>query len=111
MDHFFDPWVVFLKMAKCKTTSYRLSSNGQVDRKNCEILNQTRCYLGTEQRHWDNKLSIIGMELRAIVNCTNGLPPTTMMLGREVTLPSELTTGISLKNEDPLDTFHSVQFR
>ena len=40
------------------------------------------------------------MALRAIVNQTTGFTPNMMMLGREITLPSELITGMSLVNED-----------
>ena len=89
-----------LEMAKCRTTPYRPSSNGQVERKNREILNKIHCYLGTKQTHWDNEVSIIGMALRAIVNRTTGFTPNMMMLRREVTLPSELIKGMSLVNED-----------
>ena len=87
-------------MAKCRTTPYRPSSNGQVEWKNREILNKIRCYLETKQTHWDNEVSIIGMALRAIVNRTTGFTPNMMMLRREVTLPSELIKGMSLVNED-----------
>ena len=76
-------------MAKCRTTPYRPSSNGQVEQKNREILIKIRCYLGIMQTHWDNELSIIGMALRAIVNRTTGFTPNMMMLRREVTLHSE----------------------
>ena len=40
------------------------------------------------------------MALIAIVNRSNGFTPNMMMLGREVTLPSKLITGMSLVNED-----------
>lgn len=98
-----------LEMAKCRTTPYRPSSNGQVERKNREILNKIRCYLGTQQKHWDNELCIIGMALRATVNRTTGFTPNMMMLGREVTLPSELTTGISLINQSQLEPAEHVK--
>ena len=44
-----------LEMVKCRTTLYRPSSNGQVERKNQEILNKISCYLGTKQTHRDNE--------------------------------------------------------
>ena len=107
-----------LEMAKCRTTPYRPSSNGQVERKNREIINKIRCYIETKQAHWDNELSIIGMALRAVVNHTTGFTPKMMMLGREVILPSELITGMSLVNEEAREpakhinklreTFHAV---
>ena len=82
-----------LEMAKVRTTPYRPSSNGQVERMNREILFKIRAYLDHRQRDWDLHLPFIGMALRSTVNESTGLTPNMMMLGREIDLPIDLLAG------------------
>lgn len=82
-----------LEMAKLRTTPYRPSSNGQVERMNREILFKIRAYLDNRQRDWDVYLPIIGMALRATRNESTGYSPNMMMLGREVDLPLDMLVG------------------
>jgi hypothetical protein len=82
-----------MEMAKLRTTPYRPSSNGQVERMNREILFQIRAYLETKQCDWDLHLPFIGMAMRARVNESTGFSPNMLMLGREVDLPIDLLAG------------------
>jgi transposase InsO family protein len=81
------------QMAKQRTTPYRPSSNGQVERVNREILFKIRAYLDDKQRDWDQYLPFIAMALRATVNESTGYSPNIMMLGRDVTVPLDLLAG------------------
>ena len=82
-----------MEMAKLRTTPYRPSSNGQVERLNREILFKIRAYLDNKQRDWDRYLPFIGMALRSCVNESTGYSPNMMMLGREVDIPLDLLAG------------------
>jgi hypothetical protein len=81
------------QMAKQRTTPYRPSSNGQVERINREILFKIRAYLEDKQRDWDRYLPFIAMALRATVNESTGYSANRMMLGRDVTVPLDLLAG------------------
>ncbi len=95
--HLFQEICKLLEMAKTRTTPYRPSANGQVERKNRDILDKIRCNL-ERQRDWDLDLPIIGMSIRAAENRSTGFTPNMMMLGREVMLPSEVVTGVGMVN-------------
>ena len=57
-----------------------------------------RLKLHQETGPWDVHLPLVGMALRAGVNCTTGFSPNLMMLGREVLSPLELVTGVGSEN-------------
>jgi len=79
-----------LQMAKSRTTPYRPSSNGQVERMNREILAKLRMYIEGKQSTWDQYLPFVGMAMRATVNRSTGFTANMMMLGREIMLPVDL---------------------
>ena len=88
-----------LEMAKLRTTPYRPSSNGQVERMNREILNKLRVHIDGHQSIWDRFLPFIGMAMRATVNRSTGFTPNMLMLGREVTLPMDLLADLPQHKE------------
>ena len=93
-----------LQMAKSRTTPYRPSANGQVERMNREILAKLRIHIEGKQHLWDQYLPYIGMAMRASVNKSTGFSPNMMMLGREIALPVDLLAGAaSADPPDPAD--------
>ena len=81
-----------LQMAKSRTTAYRPSANGHVERMNREILAKLRIHIDGKQSQWDCYLPYVGMAMRATVSKSTGFTPNMMMLGREVALPLDLMT-------------------
>ena len=73
-----------LNIVKTRTTPYRPSANGQVERMNRTILQIVRCFIKGQQDYWDLHLATIGMAIRPTVNCQTGFTPNFLMLGREV---------------------------
>jgi hypothetical protein len=52
-----------------------------------------RCFIGKNQRSWDQYLPQLAGALRSFVNRSTGYTPNVMMLGREIGLPTELMFG------------------
>ncbi|MEW8546441.1 MAG: DDE-type integrase/transposase/recombinase, partial [Candidatus Thiodiazotropha sp.] len=79
-----------MQIHKTKTTPYRPSTNGQVERFNRTLMDAVRCYVDGCQKNWDLCLAQIAGALRSSVNRSTGLTPNKMMLGREVNQPVDL---------------------
>ena len=82
-----------LHIHKSRTTPYRPSANGQVERCNRTLMAAVRCFIGKNQRSWDKYLPQLAGALRSSVNRSTGYTPNMMMLGREIGLPAELMFG------------------
>ena len=92
-----------LQVAKTRTTPYRPSSNGQVERVNRSILCFIRCFLEDHVPGWDRYLPALGMSLRATVNRSTGFTPNFLRLGQEIHLPAEVLFGTALLKDSALD--------
>lgn len=79
-----------LQIHKSRTTAYRASANGQVERYNRTLMDAVRCFVGRNQGSWDRLLPQIAGALRASVNRHTGYTPNKLMLGREVNMPADL---------------------
>ena len=79
-----------LEIHKARTTPYRPSANGQVERFNRTIVEAIRCYIDDAQDQWDRHLQQIAGALRSAVNRNTGFTPNKLMLGREVNIPAHL---------------------
>ena len=67
-----------------RTTPYRPSANGQVERMNRTILHILRCFIQGQQEDWDLHLATVDMVIRSTDNRQIGFTPNFLMLGREV---------------------------
>lgn len=79
-----------LKINKTRTTAYRPSANGQVERYNRTLMDAVRCFVGDKQETWDIFLPQIAGALRSSVCRSTGFTPNKLMLGREVYTPADL---------------------
>ena len=79
-----------LHIHKARTTPYRPSANGQVERYNRTLRAAIRCFVGKHQRDWDVWLPQLAEAIRASVNRSTGFTPNKLMLGREVTQTADL---------------------
>ena len=77
-----------LHIHKARTTPYRPSSNGQVERYNRTLMDAVRCFIDKAQNQWDLHLQHIEGALRALVNRQTGFTANKLMLGREVNTPA-----------------------
>ena len=79
-----------LQIHKARTTPYRPSANGQVERFNRTLMDAIRCYVDESQDNWDLYLQQITGAIRSSVNRSTGYTPNMLMLGREINLPADL---------------------
>ena len=97
-----------LGIHKSRTTAWRPSANGQVERHNRTIKNAIRCYVSDHQRDWDVNLPLIASAIRASVNRSTGYTPNRLMLGREVDLPADIVFPAHPKTLKDHDEFVSL---
>ena len=90
-----------LQIHKSKTTPYRPSANGQVERFNRTLMDAVRCYVGKAQNQWDKHLQHIAGALRSTVNRSTGFTPNMLMLGREVNQPADLVFPLPASARQP----------
>nr|XP_054769743.1 uncharacterized protein K02A2.6-like [Lytechinus pictus] len=97
-----------LHIHKARTTPYRPSANGQVERFNRTLMDAVRCYIGKSQTHWDHNLAQIAGAIRSTINRSTGFTPNQLMLGRETNQPAELIFPLPPSVSDrPLDEYSS----
>jgi hypothetical protein len=95
-----------LKIHKARTTPYRPSANGQVERYNRTLMDAVRCYIDKAQDRWDEHLAQIAGALRSAVNRSTGFTANKLMLGREVDTPAHLMYPPPPRAEEPdLDAY------
>ena len=88
-----------MQIHKTRTTPYRPSCNGQVERCNRTLMDAVRCFVDGHQRNWDLHLAQIAGALRSSVNRSTGFTPNKMMLGREVNQPVDLLFPVTSSPE------------
>ena len=88
-----------LKAVKSRTTPYRPSANGQIERYNQLVLNFLCCFLGKHQQDWDKFLPVLGMSIRSMVNRNTGFTANFLQLDREINLPADVMLGLSVNKE------------
>ena len=98
-----------LNIHKTRTTSYRPSANGQVERYNRTLMDAVRCYVGKTQNQWDRFLAQIAGALRSSVNRQTGYTPNKLMLGREINIPANLVFANSAAVSETKDMAQYVQ--
>ena len=86
-----------LQIHKLRTTAYRPSANGQVERVNRTLMSIVRNFVSPNQRDWDKYLPLITAAIRSCKHRATERTPNLMMLGRELRCPTELTFPFKLE--------------
>ena len=83
-----------LGVTKTRTTAYNPKSDGMVERFNITLVNMVAVLIDPKrrQRDWDGFLPYATFAYRCTPQDSTGESPNMMMLGREVSLPIDLTT-------------------
>lgn len=86
----FQVFCSLMEISKTRTTAYRPSSNGQVERYNQLVTSFLRCFLGAKHSEWDIYLPVLGMSIRSTVNRSTGFTPNFLRFGQEINLPVDI---------------------
>ncbi|KAK3084611.1 hypothetical protein FSP39_016239 [Pinctada imbricata] len=84
-----------LQIHKARTTPYRPSGNGQVERYNRTLMDAIRCYINDRPEDWDLYLGPVAGALRSSVNRQTGFTANKLMLGREVNVPASILMALN----------------
>ena len=79
-----------LQIQKTRTTPYRPSANGQVERYNRTLMDAVGCFIGKKQNQWDIHLPQLAGAMGSSVNRQTGYTPNKLMLGPEVNTPADI---------------------
>ena len=86
-----------------KTTAYHPQSNGALERAHSTIKNLLKTSIEDHSTEWDQNLKIICMAYNTMKNEGTGYSPFQLTFGREVNLPSMLSTTPKVKYEELLN--------
>ena len=92
-----------LDIQKTRTTPYHPQSDGMVERFNRTLEALLSKFVDHNQKDWDEHLQILLMSYRSAVHESTGCSPAKLMMGRELTLPVDLTFGRP-EEEEPQTT-------
>lgn len=77
--------IYVLKISKTRTTPFRASTNGQVERFNRTLMDAVRCFVSKTPGDWDESIPQIASALRC-VNRSTGFTPNILMLVMGLTM-------------------------
>lgn len=100
---------MLLGINKTRTSIRRPQSDGLVERANRSIQNMIASYISDKQDDWDEHIPLLMMAYRSSIHETTGVSPALMMLGRELTLPIDLTLGRPIREDRLCSTEHAYQ--
>ncbi|MES9883466.1 MAG: reverse transcriptase domain-containing protein [Sedimenticola sp.] len=84
---------ILLEINQTRTSAFRPSANGMVERFNQSLLNMITSYVNEEQTNWDTYLPLMTSAYRSCVHPSTGQTPNKLMFGREVNLPVHFLVG------------------
>jgi transposase InsO family protein len=88
------------EVRKTRTTPYRPSANGQVERYNRTLMDAIRCYTGKSQNNWDQYLQQIAGSLRSAVNRQTGFSANKLVFGHEINIPAGLMFPRPIRDDE-----------
>ena len=84
----------WMEIEKIRTTVFRPSTNGVVERFHRTLNSMLAKSINDSQRNWDERLPLVLAAYRASVHESTGFTPNRLFLGREVRLPIDLAMGL-----------------
>ena len=88
-----------LGIAKTRTTSYHLQSDGLVERYNRTLQGMLSLFIEENHRDWDEYIAVLCMAYRASPQESTNVTPYRMMLGHEVNLLVDILYGRPVTDE------------
>ena len=104
-SHLFTELCRVLGADKLRTTAYKPSTNGAIERFHRTLNSIVAKAIEVDQRHWCENVPIALAAYRASRHEATGYSPNMLMLGREVTMPIDLVLGLPLANQERNDSY------
>jgi len=82
-----------LAIDKIRTTPYKPSTNGNIERFHATMHNMLAKLVSENQRDWDQHLSAVAFAYRTSVQESTGFTPYFLLFGREARIPADLVYG------------------
>ena len=102
----------WLEIDKVRTTSYKPSTNGAVERFHRTLNAMLGKVISESQRDWDERVPFVMMAYRASVHSSTQFTPNKLFLGRENRMPIDLVMGLQteeMNKSDSIDDFVQKQ--
>ena len=87
----------WMEIDKLRTTAYKPSTNGIVERFHRTLNSMLGKVVSESQRDWDDKLPFVMAAFRASPHSSTGFTPNRLFLGRENRMPLDLVMGLPLQ--------------
>ena len=85
----------WMEIDKLRTTPYKPSTNGVVERFHRTLNSMLGKTVSDNQRDWDERLPLVMAAYRASPHSSTGYTPNRLFLGREVCMPLDLVMGLT----------------
>ena len=85
---------------KIRTTAYKPSTNGAIERLHRSLNSMIGKVIDLDQRHWDEQVPIVMAAYRASRHEATGYTPNYLMFGREVSMPVDIVSGVPEELKD-----------
>lgn len=85
----------WMEIDKLRTTAYKPSTNGVVERFHRTLNSMLGKMVSDSQRDWDDQLPLVMAAYRASPHSSTGFSPNRLFLGRENRMPLDLVMGLS----------------
>jgi transposase InsO family protein len=83
----------FLSVDKIRTTAYKPSTNGNIERFHATLNSMLAKLVSENQKDWDDKLAAVAFAYRNSVQESTGFSPYYLMYGREARIPADIVYG------------------
>jgi transposase InsO family protein len=90
----FQQLMTWMEIDKLRTTAYKPSTNGVVERFHRTLNSMLGKIITDGQRDWDEKLPLVLAAYRASSHSSTGFSPNRLFLGRETRMPLDLVMGL-----------------
>jgi hypothetical protein len=85
----------WMEIDKLRTTAYKPSTNGVVERFHRTLNTMLGKVVSDSQRDWDERLPLVLAAYRTTPHSTTGFSPTRLFLGRDMRMPLDLVMGLT----------------
>ena len=93
----------WMEIDKLRTTAYKPSTNGVVERFHRTLNSMLGKVVSDSQRDWDERLPLVMAAYRASPHSSTGMSPNRLFLGRENRMPLDLVMGLPITESNDVE--------